>query len=182
MATYFWQRRDTRLRPLTDQDVDLYLSADLDSEAKRSLNYAIGLPRSKQSQATSLPISFKNGPRRLDFAVEALDGTFVGFTAIDSIEEQSGNFSTVTFILEPYRREGHAENAKHLMLSYMFDERRFEKYNTECIETNEAVIGHLKKLGCIEEGRRRRRIFTNGRYYDQILFGLTKEEWRARVS
>jgi RimJ/RimL family protein N-acetyltransferase len=62
----------------------------------------------------------------------------------------------------------------------MFDERRFEKYNTDCVEFNEAIIGHLKKLGCIEEGRRRRRIFTSGRYYDQVLFGLTRDEWRAR--
>jgi RimJ/RimL family protein N-acetyltransferase len=179
MADYFWERGDIRLRPLGDEDVDAYLSADLDSEAKRVLNHCVGLPRSRASQAESLPVDFKNAPQRLDFAIETLKGEFVGFAAIDRIEEQSGNFSTVTFILEPYRRKHYAEDAKVLMLRYMFDERRFEKYNTDCVETNEAIIGHLRKLGCVEEGRRRRRIFTNGRYFDEILFGLTKEEWKG---
>lgn len=179
MATYFWERNNTRLRPLTEDDVDDYLSADLDSEAKRVLNGEIGLPRSRASQAETLSANFKNAPSRLDFAIETLDKQFVGFCAIDQINEQSGNFSTVSFVLEPYRRNKHAEDAKYLMLTYMFDERRFEKYNTDCSEANEAIIEHFRKLGCVEEGRRRRKIYTNGRYYDELLFGLTKEEWNA---
>lgn len=175
--TYFWERGETRLRPLKEDDVDLYLSADLDSEAKRVLNHSVGLPRSMKSQAESLPVDFKNAPERLDFAIETTKSEFLGFCAIDQINEQSGNFSTVTFVLEPYRRLGHADRAKHLMLTYMFEERRFEKYNTDCVETNEAIISHLRKLGCIEEGRRRKRIYTKGRWYDQILFGLTRDEW-----
>ena len=65
------------------------------------------------------------------------------------------------------------------MLRYMFEERRFEKYNTDCVASNTAIIAHLRKLGCVEEGRRRKRIFTDGRYHDQLLFGLTREEWQA---
>jgi RimJ/RimL family protein N-acetyltransferase len=179
MTSYYWERRGTRLRPLKEDDIDAYLTADLDSDAKRVLNLSIGLPRSRSSQAATLPVDFKNAPQRLDFAIETLDCEFVGFCAIDQIEEQSGNFSTVTFVLEQHRRNGHAENAKHLLLGYMFNERRFEKYNTQCIETNEGIIAHLRKLGCVEEGRRRRRAFTNGRYYDEILFGLTRDEWKG---
>lgn len=179
---YFWERGNTRLRPLEEDDVDAYLSADLDSEGKRLLNWTVGLPRSRTSQAESLPVNFKLAPKRLDFAIETLEKEFIGFAAIDEIEEQCGSFSTVLYLLEAHRRKGHAEEAKYMMLAYMFDERRFEKYNTDCIETNEAVIAHLKKFGCVEEGRRRRRIFTNGRYYDQLLFGLTRDEWKRRGS
>ena len=178
MSTYFWELSNTRLRPLTEQDVEAYLSADLESEAKRRLNYNIGLPRSKATQLESLPIHFKNAPERLDFAIESSEEDFVGFCAIDSIQEHNGNFSTVTFVLEQFRQKGHAMDAKQLMLTYMFNERRFEKYNTSCLETNEAIISHFKKLGCVEEGRRRKRIYTNGRYYDEILWGLTKDEWK----
>lgn len=179
MTEYFWETSGTRLRPLRDDDVEKYLSADLDSEAKRSLNYGIGLPRSIQSQVELLPVGFKNAPVRLDFAVETSEGEFVGFVAISDINEQSGTFSTVSFILEDHRRKGHAERAKDLMLRYMFEERRFQKYNTACLESNTAIIAHLRKLGCTEEGRRRRNVYTNGQYYDQIVFGLTKEEWEV---
>lgn len=176
---YFWERNNTRLRQLQEQDVEPYLAADIDSEAKRALNYAVGLPRSTESQLEALPIGFKNAPERLDFAMETLDKEFVGFAAIDRINEQNGTFSTVTFVLEPYRRQGHASDAKHLILTYMFDERRFNKYNSECLETNVAIQSHLRKIGCKEEGRRRQSVFTNGRYYDELLFGLTADEWRG---
>ena len=179
MTEYFWETGNTRLRPMVEADVDHYLAADLDSEAKRTLNLHIGLPRSRESQLEALPVNFKNAPGRLDFAMESLEGTFVGFAAIDRIEEQSGNFSTVTFVLADHRRNNHADEAKELMLRYMFEERRFEKYNTDCMETNEAIMAHLRKIGCVEEGRRRRSIFTNGRYYDEVLFGMTRDEWLA---
>ena len=178
--SYFWELGDTRLRPLREDDLEDYLAADRDSEGKRVLNGVVGLPRSSSSQAKMLPVEFKNAPERLDFAIETADEVFVGFCAIDQIDEQSGNFSTVTYVAESFRRKGHAERAKHLMLGYMFDERRFEKYNTDCVETNEAMLAHLKKLGCIEEGRRRRRTYSNGRYYDELLFGMTREEWNQR--
>jgi RimJ/RimL family protein N-acetyltransferase len=36
---------------------------------------------------------------------------------------------------------------------------------------------HLK-VGLREEGRRREYVFKNGAYYDEILFGLLREEWK----
>ena len=71
-------------------------------------------PERGASQAQALPVDFKNAPERLDFAVETLEKEFVGFCAIDQIHEQSGNFSTVTFILEPYRKQGHCGIGKAL--------------------------------------------------------------------
>jgi RimJ/RimL family protein N-acetyltransferase len=36
---------------------------------------------------------------------------------------------------------------------------------------------HLK-LGFREEGRRRELIFRNGAYYDEVMFGLLREDWK----
>lgn len=38
----------------------------------------------------------------------------------------------------------------------------------------------LKKLGCVQEGVRREQIYMNGRYWNEILFGLTVEEFHDR--
>jgi RimJ/RimL family protein N-acetyltransferase len=38
----------------------------------------------------------------------------------------------------------------------------------------------MKKLGCKEEGIRREVIYTEGKYKDEILFGLTKKEFNKR--
>ncbi len=74
------------------------------------------------------------------------------------------------------------EEAKRIVLRYAFNELRFQKYNLRCIETNEAIIEHAKKIGCREEGRIRRNIYTNGRYYDECVFGLTIEEFNETDS
>ena len=47
---------------------------------------------------------------------------------------------------------------------------------------NEASIKLHEKLGFVHEGRRRRMGFTDGRYYDWILLGMTVEEFWERFS
>jgi len=37
------------------------------------------------------------------------------------------------------------------------------------------MIRMHKKLGCEQEGVLKQNIYTNGRYYDEIYFGLTKD-------
>jgi RimJ/RimL family protein N-acetyltransferase len=37
----------------------------------------------------------------------------------------------------------------------------------------------FQKLGGVEEGRRRETVYSGGKYHDEILFGLTREEFEA---
>jgi len=39
------------------------------------------------------------------------------------------------------------------------------------------MIHHAKRLGCKEEGRIRRHIYTDGEYHDELIFGLIGEEF-----
>lgn len=52
-----------------------------------------------------------------------------------------------------------------------------QKNNSSCVEINEASLKFHKHLGFIEEGRRRRIIYMNGKFYDNILLGITREEF-----
>lgn len=51
------------------------------------------------------------------------------------------------------------------------------KFNDYVLEGNEASATMLRNVGCIQEGVRRQVFYTNGKYFDSILFGLTKEEY-----
>lgn len=66
-----------------------------------------------------------------------------------------------------------------ILLRYAFFERRLNKYYGSVLEGNMASTTMLKKLGCMEEGRRRQMVYTDGRYHDEILFGLTKAGFEA---
>jgi len=65
------------------------------------------------------------------------------------------------------------------LLRYGFWEQRFQKCNSACADSNDASIRLHQKLGFVEEGRRRRQLFFNGRYHDDILFGMTRQEFDA---
>lgn len=78
-----------------------------------------------------------------------------------------------------HRGKGYGTAVMHLVLQYAFCERRLNKYYGSVIEDNVVSATMLKKFGCKEEGRRRQMIYTDGRYFDEILFGMTKEEFIA---
>ncbi len=44
---------------------------------------------------------------------------------------------------------------------------------------NERSIRLHEKMGFQKEGQIRRAVYTNGQYYDEILYGMTKEEFES---
>jgi RimJ/RimL family protein N-acetyltransferase len=179
-SDYFWQGKLVRLRPMKIEDGGLWLKEDTDSKAIRCLSYGIELPKSEESvkEFTEKYVNFKNADKRIMFSIETLSGKLVGGINIHSMNKKNGTFSTGIRIYRKYRGKGYAEEAKRIVLRYSFYELRFQKYNVSCLETNDAEIKHLKKIGCREEGRRKRNIYTDGKYYDELYFGMTKEEFK----
>jgi hypothetical protein len=79
-------------------------------------------------------------------------------------------------------RQGYASEAIQILLRQHFDEYRYQKVNTRVHGFNAASIALHEKLGFQHEGRIRRAVYTGGRYWDLLLFGLTVEEFRARAA
>jgi RimJ/RimL family protein N-acetyltransferase len=113
------------------------------------------------------------------FAIETLMGEDVGGISYHSRDRKNGIFGFGVVIDRPHRRQGYAEDAISILLRYGFRERRHQKCNSGCVHTNEASIALHKKLGFTEEGRVRRRWFFDGQYHDDLLFGMTVEEFEA---
>lgn len=76
-----------------------------------------------------------------------------------------------------HRGKGYGTVAMQILLRYAFFECRLNKYYGSVLEGNIASATMLKKLGCIEEGRRCQMVYTDGKYHDEILFGLTRDEF-----
>ena len=62
-------------------------------------------------------------------------------------------------------------------MRYYFMELRMHKCNVEAWSFNDASIGLHEHLGFTREGLRRQVYFTRGRYWDDVLFGMTREEF-----
>jgi RimJ/RimL family protein N-acetyltransferase len=178
-SRYFWQGKKVRLRPLSLDDAEGSFISSLDSPSRQLLQLGIELPTSVELLKKSLEkyVGCKDADGVIVFAVENLDSEYIGGISFHSRDEKNGLFSFGVVIDRQYRKQGYAEEAVQIMMKYGFWEKRYQKCNSACIVVNEGSIKLHKKLGFTEEGRRRRQIFLNGRYHDEILFGLTREEF-----
>ena len=177
---YFWQTDRIRLRPLHPGDAEKKCREWTDTEARRLLEGQLDLPPvSLEAFRTSLieACDFKGDPDRKCFAIETLDGEFVGWVNLFLGEPRHGRFSLGISIFREYQRSDYGAEAAQLILHYGFNELRCHKCNSACLGINTASIAFHRKLGFIEEGRRREVIFMDGCYHDEILFGMTFDEF-----
>ncbi|MFN2165058.1 MAG: GNAT family N-acetyltransferase [Anaerolineae bacterium] len=139
------------------------------------------MPTSVELQETVLEkyVGCKDADGVIVFAIDDLAGAYIGGLSLHSRDEKNGLFSFGVIIERNHRGHGYAEDAVRILLRYGFWERRYQKCNSACTHTNEASIRMHEKLGFVQEGRRRRQVFYNGQYHDDMLFGLTREEFDA---
>ncbi len=178
---YFWKGRLTRLRPVSADDAERSWRDRLDSPGRQVLQLGIELPTTVEDLRERLA-RFANG-RDIDglilFTIENLDGEDVGGLSYHSRNRKDGNFSFGVRVSQPFRGRGYALDATRILLRYGFLERNYHKCNSACVDGNAASIRLHHALGFRDEGRRRETLFINGRYYDELLFGLTRAEFDA---
>jgi RimJ/RimL family protein N-acetyltransferase len=96
---------------------------------------------------------------------------------IHRAEPRTGTFSYGIAVAEEHGRKGYASEAVLLALGYYFLERRYQKVTTAVDEFNAASLRLHRRLGFQQEGQLRRMSFSGGHYYDQLVFGMTREEF-----
>lgn len=176
---YFWQENGIRLRAMREEDWEGHYYNRFDIQAWRNLNYRVELPPTVE-EAQKVVERFKAFPEglsRIMFTIETLDGENVGGMNLNSIDEKNGTFSIALQIDRDHRAKGYGTSAMRILLRYAFLERRLNKFNGSVLDGNIGSATMLKKLGCKQEGVRRQVVYTNGEYKDEILFGLTRDEF-----
>jgi RimJ/RimL family protein N-acetyltransferase len=174
---YYWQSDLVRLRAWSEDDWEWDYYTNFDTSAGRLADYEVDLPptalNSKKYSERIANLSTNNC--RISFAIDTLDGTHVGGINILLDDDKNGTFGIGLKIDRDHRGKGYGTSAVKLLLKYGFMERRLNKYSVSVLEGNEGSIKMHKKLGCEQEGVLKQNIYTNGRYYDEIYFGLTKD-------
>ncbi len=92
-------------------------------------------------------------------------------------QNRAGTFTFAVRIYHAYQHRGYAADAVRIILRMGFYELRCQKCNSIVLEGNEASLRLHLKLGFREEGRLRRNVYSQGRYWDEICLGLTREEF-----
>lgn len=175
----FWRGDLIRLRAVEQKDLDDVMQSvdEPDTEAER-LEADISFPVSREHDREGLA---QLGKERKDdtffFMVERLDGTLVGYMNTFDVNRRVGSFKYAILIKRPYWGLGYGREAITILLRYYFRELRYQKCTILVYSFNERSLRFHEKLGFTYEGRLRRVVFTNGRHYDEIYFGMTAEEF-----
>ncbi len=176
----FWQGQILRLRAIVADDWRYFHEFDADTEVAR-LTYEIPPPRSPEGTQRYVAEQSALVPRNHEFhwVVENLAGEFVGTINTHTCEPRNGTFRYGVAILRQHWRKGYASEAIRIVLRYFFGELRYQKVNVDVYDFNEPSLRLHLALGFCEEGRLRRMIYTGGRYHDDVILGLTAEEFEA---
>ncbi|MFC5032381.1 GNAT family N-acetyltransferase [Streptomyces sp. DSM 41987] len=73
---------------------------------------------------------------------------------------------------------GHGTEALRLLVGHLFDTCRLHWVELDTWSGNERAVRAFTKAGFREEGRRREAVLVAGEWYDNVLFGMLREEWR----
>jgi RimJ/RimL family protein N-acetyltransferase len=170
-----------RLRPLERGDIPRY--QELFSEPEISLHYGgLGVPENlTRLQRRYDAGEFDNTDRFLLLVIET-EGTLIGAMVLRNEENLPSRSATFGIIIgeRAYLDRGYGTEASMLLLDYAFAVLGYHKINLDLFEYNARARAMYEKLGFVLEGRRRENHWSRGRFWDDILMGITAEEWWAK--
>ncbi len=179
MASIF-EGEKVRLRAVEESDWELHYNWNLDSDNGRMTD-EIWFPTSHTFVKEWAEREAKRGSEddAFRFQIETLADVLVGTINTHSCDARCGTFRYGLAIHPDHRRKGYASEAIGLVLHYYFDERRYQKVNATVYSFNAASIALHERLGFMLEGRIRRLIYSGGTFHDELIYGLTQEEFAA---
>ena len=176
----YWQGKNICLRAMEESDADFFYETLQDMDIQRNES-DIRVPMSHKACADFAMEQASKGNDNLSpfLIIEDKEKNRVGMASPCIEDSRVGVFTCGIFIKPEYQRKGYAKEAIFLSLKFYFNQLRCQKFNSSVYSYNEPSNKLCEKMGFVVEGRRRNTVYTDGKFYDEILYGLTKEEFYA---
>lgn len=182
------QGKKVILRPLIWKDLDDY------SEWEKVHDFIYSFPRGNFEKVELKEILVnriedleeeKDGiakPPYLHFEIDNINGKHIGWVRISRDRKDEPHHKEFeVFIMEKrYENVEILREIIELWVDYIFKEKGYTRIGFTTLEGNKTFINASKKLSFIEEGRTRRRVQINEKFYDRIGMGILMEEWDER--
>lgn len=170
-----WEGERVRLRAFESSDVDALMTADADTDTAR-LGWRVFPPRPVEA--------FEPKPHDGDdfrLAIESLASKeLVGAITTHRCDPVHGTCMYGITVFPWAHRQGYGREAVVLVLRYLFGERRYQKCTVGVFGFNDASVAFHEALGFQHEGRLRRMWFAMGEHHDEVVMGITVEEFVRR--
>lgn len=168
-----------RLRPIRKSDIDHFLKWLNDPEITENLLMYLPVNEIAEEKwiesvcQSSSDVIFVIEEKLKDGKVRPIGNC--GFHKIDW-KDRHGTFGI--FIGEKQLHgKGYGIEALSLLLDYAFNQLNFNRVNSSVYAFNKKSLRIHEKTGFKVEGIARRKIYRSGRYHDEVMLGILKDEW-----
>jgi RimJ/RimL family protein N-acetyltransferase len=170
-----------RLRGIEPEDWETFFAWNQDSESARRM-YFIPFPTSKEEvrQWMAKQALQRGEDDKFFFVIETLAGDFAGSISSAMCDRRNRTFIYGIGIRPEHQRHGYASEAILLLLRYFFRELGYQKVTAHVYSFNEPSLRLHEHLGFVREGVLRQMIYTDGQYFDDVVFGMTADEFAER--
>jgi RimJ/RimL family protein N-acetyltransferase len=169
------QGTKTCLRALEQDDLPHFVHWINDPETRRFMAMRFPLSMTEEENWWE---GFVTRQHDYIFAIEADDGTYIGNIGLHGIERENRRALLGIIIGEKaYWGRGYGTDAIQAMLGWAFDYMNFNRVALTVYAYNERAIGCYLKCGFRREGAMRQARYVDGKYYDELMMGILREEW-----
>ena len=167
------------LRGLELDDLDEIMNHWNDWEVKRLLMLII--PHSRQEEEEFIRSTWRDRQegKAYIFGIETIqEQKLIGSLGLHNVDwrNRTAEFG-IAIWNKQYWEQGLGAEATNLILKYAFEQLNLNRVELRVFEFNERAKAMYANVGFQQVGRRRKAIYRDGMYYDELLMDYLKEEW-----
>jgi RimJ/RimL family protein N-acetyltransferase len=171
-----------RLAPLERKHIDLFLKWFNDPEITQYLTMYKPMTRDMEED-------WFNGLKHRQDSVflsihiydEEKSDKVIGNCAIHVINNKNRTCSCgITIGEKEYQNKGYGTETMELLIEYGFNTLNMNRIELSVYNFNSRALKTYQKVGFIEEGRKRQARYHNGKYYDEIIMAILRQDWEKR--
>lgn len=170
----------TKLRAIEREDISTFVRWFNDPEVRQYL--AMYMPMSMAEEERWFEEQLADQSSRI-FAIETHEGVHIGNIGLHSIDWKNRKAVLGIVIGEwEYWGQGYGSDAIRTLLGFAFGEMNLHRVYLTVYGCNERAIRCYARSGFRHEGRLREARFSDGRYHDELMMGILREEFEASQS
>ncbi|MCX6764166.1 MAG: GNAT family protein [Candidatus Nealsonbacteria bacterium] len=171
--------KDILLRPVRKSDLECLLKWMNDTEVNQYLLNRFPMTEITEGKwIEELSTTRRNTDIVFMIEVKQKPIGICGLHMINLIDQNAGVGMAIGE--KKYWSKGYGTESLRLLVNYAFRNLNLNSLSAGAMDFNERSIKMQKKIGFQREGRRRQHFFKNGKFHDEILFGLLREEWKKK--
>jgi RimJ/RimL family protein N-acetyltransferase len=167
-----------RIRAIEKSDIAEIMKWINDPEVKSNLLMRYPVSQYQEERWIETALAADN-QRNKTFALETKDGVYLGGIGLHKIDWENSNAEVGIVIgKKEYWNKGYGTDAMLAILDFGFNQMNLHRIYLRVFEFNQRGIRSYEKCGFQKEGVLRQDRYRQGRYYNTIIMGILKEEFR----